>query len=578
MRAAALFALLAGCSPPVLVVEVDGVPPAATTLVPVTALAGVAAAERPRIDAGAARPLSFGLRLPADADGKALDLAVGAFDQDHCLVAVGATTATVAGGARATVTLDPVDGCAVGGAPQDIPGIVLLAAAPASVKSSGGDTVTLRGFGFAPGATVTISSPDGRQHADAAASALTGTTLAFRAPALPVVGSVRVTVTNPGAVTAARDDLLAYAPSTIHFQQASVPVLASSASSLAVGDLDGDGAPDLVATNYDSVNFNVQVVLNDGNGNFPSAPSATYQVAGPPVDVALADFDGDGTLDVAVVCQADMANGALSILHGEKATPGKLTVGAPQTLGMGSSSVAAADLNVDGTPDLALITDSGLQVWLNHDGKLAQAGAGYPADLTPYGVQPGDFDGDGRPDLAVTTRYGGTTAGNVRIFHNHSTNGDGAFFPNSESYDVGGDNPIDMRVGDLDGDGDLDIVVANITDGAGYVLVGRGDGLFDKATPLPIGSYVAGVALADVEGVGHPAALFTNVETKSNADGVAMVHLAGGAPALFQRSAVVMGSGPAWIVAADFDRDGRVDFAVADHNDAALSVWRNDSK
>jgi len=579
LAACAASLALAGCASPVLVVEVDGLPDGAVTLVPVAVLDGAAASERPAIAVSAARPITFGLRLPSGSDGKTVSVAVGAFDARNCLVGAGETKATV-GGAVAKVALGAAQGCGGMQSPPSPPEIVLLGASPSSVASAGGDAVALRGFGFAPGAAVSVASLDGKKQAGpVAATAVDALSLTFAAPALLTIGRVRVTVTNPDGKSAARDDLLSYVATTIRFKQAAAPNFFNASSAIAVGDVNGDGAPDVISGTYDQTRNRVEVLLNNGDGTFPPAPTGSYDVPLPPQGFALGDFDGDGTLDVAVACQSGAGgNGSIALLMGKKDAPGTFAAAPTIASGQNTFAIAAADLDLDGVPDLAVGAADALNIYLTRGGVPTLAHAPYPAGVLPTVVVAGDFDGDGAPDLASISRYGGSTgAGAVRVFRNANVGHNGQLAPTSDSYDVGGDDPEGLAAGDLDGDGHLDLAVASFSDDAGWILVGKGDGTFAAATRIAIGHYTAGVTVGDFDGSGHPAAAFTNTGLSGNMDLVTLVRVAG-APMTIAGIPVTVGSGPQFIAVADFDRDGRLDFVYSDHNDSALEIWLNDSQ
>jgi hypothetical protein len=117
-------------------------------------------------------------------------------------------------------------------------------------------------------------------------------------------------------------------------------------------------------------------------------------------------------------------------------------------------------------------------------------------DLAPIWVAVGDFNGDGRIDLAVTA----SAVGQIDILLG---NGDGTFQP-PVTYAAGGKRPQSVAVGDFNGDGNLDLVVANTGSQSVGVLLGNGDGSFQKAASYGVESIPTSVAIGDLNNDGKP--------------------------------------------------------------------------
>jgi hypothetical protein len=252
-----------------------------------------------------------------------------------------------------------------------------------------------------------------------------------------------------------------------------------------IADVNGDGYPDLVVANSceSSADCNylgdtglggVGVLLGNGDGTF-QAPVRYSSGGGNAYAVAVADLNGDGYPDLVVAnwCESSSVcslgtglEGGVSVLLGN----GDGTFQAPVSYdsgGFNAASVAVADLNGDGHPDV-VVANAGsgwVSVLLgNGDGTL-QAAVDYSSGAAlPWAVAIADFNSDGKPDLAV----GGGRAVSVLL-----GNGDGTFQA-PVSYDTGGVS-YSVAIGDLNGDAKLDVVA--VGSGAG-VLVGNGDGTF----------------------------------------------------------------------------------------------------
>jgi hypothetical protein len=237
-----------------------------------------------------------------------------------------------------------------------------------------------------------------------------------------------------------------------------------------VGDFNGDGKLDLVVVNSGS--NNASVLLGNGDATFQTA--LDFDIGGTPISVAVGDFNGDGKLDLAVVTNPASPN-QISILLGY----GDGTFQAPVTYAAGSVpvSVAVGDFNGDGKLDLAVANispgntgPSMVSVLLgNGDGTFQPAveyGAGSDTDSSSVAL--GDFNGDGKLDLAVA--YSGST-NRVSILLG---NGDGTF---QSAVDYAGASlpgtspPV---LGDFNGDGRLDMAVIDAASSTVFVLLQPG--------------------------------------------------------------------------------------------------------
>jgi hypothetical protein len=180
---------------------------------------------------------------------------------------------------------------------------------------------------------------------------------------------------------------------------------------LRAGDVNGDGAPDLVTTNFEG--GNVTVLLGDGKGGFREAPGSPFPVGAAPFALALADIDKDGHLDLVVANFSghggDRSRDAVNVLLGDGRGGFRPMKGSPFMTGANPTRVAAGDVNGDGWPDVVTGNMSGGDVTvLLGDGKGSlRLGVSRPAGKEPYGVAVGDVDGDGRAEIFVANHDSG---------------------------------------------------------------------------------------------------------------------------------------------------------------------------
>ncbi|PYL01437.1 MAG: hypothetical protein DME19_01680 [Verrucomicrobia bacterium] len=295
-------------------------------------------------------------------------------------------------------------------------------------------------------------------------------------------GKVDLAVANSGGVSV----LSGIGDGT--FQNAVNYATGGSASSVVVGDFNGDGKPDLAVNNSGGVS----VLLGNGDGTFQAA--ANYGIAGATSSVVARDFNGDGKTDLAVAsATTPSSSDNVSVLLGNG--DGTLQAAVPYVVGSSPYSVTAGDFNGDGKPDLALTTGVGILLLLGNGDGTFQIAVNYGAGSGPSSVSVGDFNGDGRADLAAAN-FGST---NVSILLG---NGDGTF-QTAANYVVGA-NPQAVAAADFNGDGKLDLAVANSGSANLSILIGKGDGTFEAAANYGTGTSPLAVATGDLNGDGKP--------------------------------------------------------------------------
>lgn len=262
-------------------------------------------------------------------------------------------------------------------------------------------------------------------------------------------------------------------------------------SSGVIGDLNADGKPDLAVAGMSP--DSVSVLLGNGNGTFGG--NTDFATGSHPFFVAIGDLNGDGKADLAV---ANVFSNTVSVLLGN----GDGTFGENTAFGTGSLpySVAIGDLNGDGRPDLVTPNngDSTVSVLLGNGDGTFGARMDFGTGEYPASVAIGDLNGDGKQDLAVANGFGAAVL---------LGNGDGTF---GENTDFGtGSGSSSLAIGDLNGDAKPDLVLANWGNpessfGSVSVLFGNSNGTFGAKIDLGTGREPYSVAIGDLNGDGNP--------------------------------------------------------------------------
>jgi hypothetical protein len=310
------------------------------------------------------------------------------------------------------------------------------------------------------------------------------------------------------------------------------------------------------------------------DASFAPGPSLP---AGPTPSAALtADFNGDGSPDLAVLNSGFHDN--LRILLNDGSGRFHMAAGSPLKVGKSPSSLAAADLNGDGKQDLAVTTEDGVAI-LFGDGSGGFASAtGSPVELTGSvgSVAAASFNGDGSTDLVVTNT---TSAGSrLRILLN---DGSGHFTISPETPPAtgsGGDSYFAARVTDLNGDGKPDLAAFDSSSGKVWALLNDGTARFNVAPSSPAKVRdLQDLATADFNGDGKPDLGVLGYASSGAPESLTLL-LGDGSGGLQPASGspFVLGGYNYAPIAADFNGDGRPDLATAnsdDYDSGTLSVF-----
>lgn len=344
--------------------------------------------------------------------------------------------------------------------------------------------------------------------------------------------------------------------------------------SLAAADLNGNGKLDVVVGNAGS--NTVTVFLGDGTGKLGTP--TTYGISAiEPTSVAVADLNGDGKPDIALAGYAYNGCGVAVLLGNGDGTFQPASEFLCASGAIDAYSVAIADLNGDGKLDLAVSTYKQINILLGNGDGTFQSAVTYSwgtGDGTSWGdrsLAVADVNRDGKPDIVVAT---GSAVyyepGQVAVLLG---NGDGTFQP-AVDFATGTPYAWSLALADFNGDGKLDVVVANAANYDGAVssiavLLGNGDGTFQAATTYRVQSNLQsprGIAAKDVNGDGIPDIIASDYCDDSACSFADVEVLLGNGDGTFQ-SPLLFSAGGDYafgLVIGDLNGDGKPDVVVAD--------------
>jgi len=383
---------------------------------------------------------------------------------------------------------------------------------------------------------------------------------------------------NPTAVT---NNSTALSDSSLNFSSTSVATGTDSApQDIAAADFNRDGILDLVVADAKASDSRARIYLGDGTGRFTTGSS--QPVGRLPWSITANDFDGDGDADVAT---ANNLDNSISVLLGD----GNGNLLASQTIN-GGPIVSGAntrpryitnlDCNLDGRVDLAWTISYGpttggkLGILINNGSLnpfLGVAPTFYTIGTNPYGLVATDLNGDGKADLIAANS---PTAGGADVNGSISvllSNGDSTF-QSAQSTGVG-IKPRYLSSGDYNRDGKQDLALTLSEDeNKVQILLGNGSGGFSSPTSYALGS---DSGPRDIISQDFNADGILDLAVSTYYTGSISVLLGNGNGTFGTRKVFTAGDGPLLMASGDFNRDGQPDLAVANNNSSNFSILLN---
>ena len=345
----------------------------------------------------------------------------------------------------------------------------------------------------------------------------------------------------------------ALAQSDAHLFPGREYAVGASPQSIAVADVNGDGAPDAVTANQQA--NTVSVLIGDSAGGF--APHFDCDTGNHPTAIAIGDVNLDGHADI--VCAN--GSGTVSVLLGDGL--GHFGAHVDFAAGVGPSFVAIGDLNADGKPDLvvACFNANTISVLLGDGHGAFGTAASFSTGFRPSCVVLRDLNGDGKLDAVVSDSNASPTEAGISVLLG---NGQGGFGARTDFS--GMDHPQAIATADLNGDGKLDLAVACPGSSSVALLFGDGHGVFTLSpTILPTNLFPSDIAIADLDGDGK-----LDIATANYGEDTVSVMLGNGLGNFGARQDFTGGGGS--LAVADLNGDGVPDLAVANFTCNAISV------
>ncbi len=434
-----------------------------------------------------------------------------------------------------------------------------------------GSSVTITGTGFNTTNTNNVVFFGATR---AAVTAATATSLTVTVPAGATYAAV--TELNTGtALTAASQQFFnpTYTPSkgsiTLADMAGKVDFTTNAASSytMAIGDLDGDGKTDVVVPDY--TNNLISVLLNTGNsGTVNFAAKVDFTTNAYPYAAAIGDIDGDGKPDIAVI---NNGNNTVSVFRNTSSI-GSVSFAPKVDFATGAFCMAVliSDIDMDGRADLVTTSYNNHKVnILRNIGSGTTINFATKVDISPsLGPIPmaiGDIDGDGKPDIVTGNQFDLT----ISVLRNTSTSGSIGF---ATKVDFSGGEGTGLALCDMDGDGKLDVAVTNTSSNTVSLFRNTStSGTVNFATKVDFATGTSPdiISFGDINGDGKP-----DLTIGSDYTNTIFVFQNTGSSGMLSFATKVDFTAGSIVVVGDIDGDGKPDLTT-NNGSSTVSVLRN---
>lgn len=338
-------------------------------------------------------------------------------------------------------------------------------------------------------------------------------------------------------------------------------------------DANGDGRLDLICANY--TDNTLTILTNSGGGVFGS--NATLNVGNGPASVVAADLRNLGKVDLICANFGGGGGKTLTVLtnNGGGIFGSNMTL----TAGIGPTAIAVGDFNADGKLDLVCANTgtnrngTTLTVFTNNGSGVLVSNLALTVGSEPVSVATTDVNGDGKLDIVCANVVGNS----ISVL----TNKGGAKFATSATITVG-TGPSCVVAADVNGDGKVDLISANLSASTLTVLTNNGSGEFVTSVtlslppltvPTTVPAFPGGVAVADLNGDGKLDLVSAN--SYSGFGGALSVFTNNASYKYGSNTLVTVGTSPFYVIAVDVNSDGKPDLVSANEDAASLTVLKN---